>query len=121
MEIIIKFITILKKYCLHLWIILGLLFILDIITTTKGLQMRAVEKNQFMELFVENPLIHLVIKLVYLLIIIVGYMIIFELNRKYLKNKKLFENFYVLYFFVLLSLIIYYFIVDIKNILIIIS
>jgi len=46
-----------------LWITLGILFILDIITTTIGLNKGGYEQTEFMIPFVGNPLYHLIIKI----------------------------------------------------------
>jgi hypothetical protein len=53
-----------------LWITLGLLFVVDIITTTIGLQKGGYEQTPFMIPFVENPMLHLFIKIIAFIIIL---------------------------------------------------
>lgn len=47
-----------------LWILLGVLFGLDIITTTLSLQRGNSEQNPFMVPFVDNPLLHGIVKII---------------------------------------------------------
>ena len=65
--------TIVKKYHRHiLWLILGLLFALDILTTWIGLHLGNFEKNPFMTPFVTNPVLHGMVKiLAYIFLFIV--------------------------------------------------
>jgi hypothetical protein len=65
-------ILILKKYHRQfLWITLGLLFALDIVTSTIGLQKGGIEQNPFMIPFVENPLLHLLVKIIALVFVFI--------------------------------------------------
>jgi len=65
MAILSEAIIIVKKYHRHILLgFLGLLFVLDIVTTTVALQRGNSEQNLFMIPFVQNPVLHLAIKLV---------------------------------------------------------
>lgn len=60
-----KILSYIQNYhCQILWITLGLLFILDIITTTIGLQKGGYEQTHFMIPFVNDPNQHFLIKLI---------------------------------------------------------
>jgi hypothetical protein len=67
-----------RKYHRHfLWILLGILFILDIITTTIGIQAGGVELNPHMVDIVKDPVLHTIAKInAYILILAVyeGYL-----------------------------------------------
>jgi hypothetical protein len=68
--------AVIKKYHRHaLWLILGLLFGLDIITTSFSLDLGNSEQNPFMVPFVSNPLLHGIIK-------ILAYVILFTIIEK---------------------------------------
>ena len=57
--------VIVKKYHRPILLgFLGLLFILDIVTTTVALQRGISEQNQFMIPFVQDPVLHLAIKVI---------------------------------------------------------
>ena len=65
MGILSEGIVIVKKYHRHILLgFLGLLFVLDIVTTTVALQRGNSEQNQFMIPFVQDPVLHLAIKVI---------------------------------------------------------
>ncbi len=112
-----------KKYHRNaLWIILGLLFGLDIITTTFCLQLGGSEQNPLMIPFVDNPLLHGIVKIVayVILFIVIERAVIFIHERR--PDKKAFfirVNFQILYgiiIFVLVYLIWIYLNVVFSNI-----
>jgi hypothetical protein len=71
-----------KNHRLILWIILGLSLIVDIITTTIGLQKGGYEQTSFLISFVGSPILHLVIKIfIYGIIFVVIESIIFISNK----------------------------------------
>ena len=56
--------ALIKKYHRHiLWIILGILFALDILTTSISIYLGNFEKNPFMVPFVTNPGVHGMVKI----------------------------------------------------------
>jgi hypothetical protein len=112
-----------KKYHRHiLWIILGLLFGLDILTTSIGLQMGNVEKNPYMIPFVSNPGFHGIVKIiayVFLFVVVEG-AVVFINERKPEKKpfwiKLNFQTLYGLIIFALMYLISVYVYVVASNI-----
>jgi len=90
-----------------LWITLGILFVLDIITTTIGLQKGGFEQTEFMIPFVGDPVLHFVIKFfAYILIfgILEGVLIIIQqipFEENFSWNKLCY---YISYFFVIIGL-----------------
>ena len=118
--------TLIKKYHRHaLWIILGFLFALDIFTTSVSLQLGNFEKNPFMIPFVNNPLLHGIVKLsAYIfLFFVIERAVIFIEERKPEKTpfwiKLNFQTLYGLIIFVLIYLIWVYVYVVASNIFII--
>jgi hypothetical protein len=112
-----------KKYHRHaLWVILGLLFGLDIITTTFCLQLGHSEWNPFMIPFVINPLLHGIIKIIAycILFVVIERAVLFIQKQRPEKTPYLIRlNFQVLYgviIFVLLFLIWLYLHVIASNI-----
>ncbi len=101
--------TFVKKYHRHaLWIILGFLFGLDIITTTFCLQLGGSEQNPLMIPFVDNPLLHGIVKIIayVILFIVVERAVIFIHERK--PEKKPFFlrlNFQILYGIIIFVLV----------------
>jgi hypothetical protein len=115
--------TFIKKYHRHvLWIILGLLFALDILTTSIGLQLGNSEKNPFMIPFVTNPGLHGMVKIaayVFLFIVVEGAVLfINERNpeRTPFWIKLNFQTLYGVIIFVLASLVSLYVFVVVNNI-----
>jgi hypothetical protein len=118
--------TIVKKYHRHaLWLILGLLFALDIFTTTVSLQLGNFEKNPLMIPFVNNPIIHGFVKITayIFLFFVIERAVIFIEERKPEKTpfwiRLNFQTLYGLIIFVLIYLIWVYGYVVASNILII--
>jgi hypothetical protein len=118
--------TIVKKYHRHvLWLILGLLFALDIFTTTMSLHLGYFEKNPLMITFVNNPLLHGFDKIiVYIfLFVVIERAVIFIQEQKPEKTpfwiKLNFQTLYGLILFVLIYLIWVYVYVVVSNIVII--
>jgi len=118
--------TIVKKYHRHvLWLILGLLFALDIFTTTMSLHLGYFEKNPLMIPFVNNPLLHGFVKIIayIFLFVIIERAVIFMQEQKPEKTpfwiKLNFQTLYGLIIFVLIYLIWVYVYVVVSNILII--
>jgi hypothetical protein len=118
--------TIVKKYHRHvLWLILGLLFALDIFTTTMSLHLGYFEKNPLMIPFVNNPLLHGFVKIIayIFLFVIIERAVIFIQEQKPEKTpfwiKLNFQTLYGLIIFVLIYLIWVYVYVVVSNILII--
>ena len=115
--------AVVKKYHRHaLWIILGLLFGLDIITTTFCLQLGNSEQNPFMIPFVNNPLLHGIVKIIAycILFIVIERAVLFIQKQKPEKTPSLIRlNFQILYgviIFVLVFLIWLYLNVIASNI-----
>jgi len=115
--------TFIKKYHRHvLWIILGLLFALDILTTSIGLQLGNSEKNPLMIPFVSNPGLHGMVKIaayVFLFVVVEGAVLfINERNpeRTPFWIKLNFQTLYGVIIFVLASLVSLYVFVVVSNI-----
>jgi hypothetical protein len=118
--------TYVKKYHRHvLWVILGLLFALDIFTTTMSLHLGNFEKNPLMIPFVNNPFLHGIVKIIayIFLFVVVERAVIFIDERKPEKKpfwiKLNFQTLYGLIIFALIYLIWVYAYVVVSNILII--
>jgi hypothetical protein len=118
--------TYVKKYHRHaLWVILGLLFALDIFTTSMSLHLGNFEKNPLMIPFVNNPLLHGLVKMsAYIfLFFVIERAVIFIEERKPEKTpfwiRLNFQTLYGLIIFVLIYLIWVYVYVVVSNILII--
>jgi hypothetical protein len=118
--------TLVKKYHRHvLWLILGLLFALDILTTSMNLHLGNFEKNPFMIPFVNNPLLHGIVKMIayIFLFFVIERAVIFIEERKPEKTpfwiRLNFQTLYGLIIFVLIYLIWVYVYVVVSNILII--
>ena len=115
--------TFIKKYHRHvLWIMLGLLFALDILTTSIGLQLGNAEKNPLMIPFVTNPGLHGMVKIaayVFLFVVVEG-AVLFINERKPEKTpfwiKLNFQTLYGVIIFVLASLVSLYVFVVVSNI-----
>jgi hypothetical protein len=114
--------AILKEYYRHcLFVILAFLFALDIFTTTISLQQGNAEKNPFMLPFVNNPLLHGIVKMsAYILLFIVIEKAVLFIQEKQSEEKPFWIklNFQVLYgmiLFVLIFLIWLYFYVLMNN------
>jgi len=115
-----------KKYHRHvLWLILGLLFALDIFTTSMSLHLGNFEKNPIMIPFVNNPLLHGIVKIsAYIfLFLVIERAVIFIEERKPEKTpfwiKLNFQTLYGIIIFVLIYLIWVYVYVVASNIFII--
>jgi hypothetical protein len=115
--------TFIKKYHRHvLWIILGLLFALDILTTSIGLQLGNSEKNPLMIPFVSNPGLHGMVKIaayVFLFVVVEGAVLfINERNpeRTPFWVQLNFQTLYGMIIFVLASLVSLYVFVVVSNI-----
>ena len=118
--------TIVKKYHRHvLWLILGLLFALDIFTTSMSLHLGNYEKNPFMIPFVNNPLLHGIVKMsAYIFLFFVIERAVLFIQERQPENKPFwiklnFQTLYGLILFVLIYLIWVYVYVVVRNILII--
>ena len=118
--------TLVKKYHRHvLWLILGLLFALDILTTSMSLHLGNFEKNPFMVPFVNNPLLHGIVKMsAYLFLFFVIERAVVFIQEKRPENKPFwiklnFQTLYGLIIFVLIYLIWVYLYVVMSNILVI--
>ena len=115
--------TFVKKYHRHiLWIVLGILFALDILTTSISIYLGNFEKNPFMVPFVTNPGLHGMVKIVaYLfLFVVVEGAVLFIKEKKTEKTpfwiKLNFQTLYALILFALVYLIWLYVYVVSKNI-----
>ena len=115
-----------KKYHRHvLWVILGLLFALDIFTTSMSLHMGNFEKNPFMIPVVNNPLLHGIVKMTaYIFLFFVIERAVLFIQEKQPENKPFwiklnFQTLYGLILFVLIYLIWVYLYIVVSNILII--
>ncbi len=115
-----------KKYHRHvLWLILGLLFALDILTTSMSLHLGNFEKNPFMVPFVNNPLLHGIVKMsAYIFLFFVIERAVVFIQEKRPENKPFwiklnFQTLYGLIIFVLIYLIWVYLYVVMSNILVI--
>ena len=118
--------TLVKKYHRHvLWLILGLLFSLDILTTSMSLHLGNFEKNPFMVPFVNNPLLHGIVKMsAYVFLFFVIERAVVFIQEKRPENKPFwiklnFQTLYGLIIFVLIYLIWVYLYVVMSNILVI--
>ena len=118
--------TLVKKYHRHvLWLILGLLFALDILTTSMSLHLGNFEKNPFMVPFVNNPLLHGIVKMsAYIFLFFVIERAVVFIQDKRPENKPFwiklnFQTLYGLIIFVLIYLIWVYLYVVMSNILVI--
>ena len=118
--------TLVEKYHRHiLWVVLALLFAMDIFTTSVSLQQGNVEKNPVMIPFAGNPFLHGIVKIsayIFLFVIIEKAVVFIEKKRPE-KNpfwiKLNFQALYGLIIFALVYLIWLYFYVLVQNILII--
>ena len=118
--------TLVKKYHRHvLWLILGLLFALDILTTSMSLHLGNFEKNPVMIPFVNNPLLHGIVKMsAYIFLFFVIERAVVFIQEKRPENKPFwiklnFQTLYGLIIFVLIYLIWVYLYVVMSNILVI--
>jgi hypothetical protein len=118
--------TYVKKYHRHvLWVILGLLFALDIFTTSMSLHLGNFEKNPFMIPFVNNPLVHGIVKMsAYIFLFFVIERAVLFIQEKQPENKPFwiklnFQTLYGIIVFVLVYLIWVYLYVVMRNILVI--
>ena len=118
--------TLVLKYHRHvLWLILGLLFALDILTTSMSLHLGNFEKNPFMVPFVNNPLLHGIVKMsAYIFLFFVIERAVVFIQEKRPENKPFwiklnFQTLYGLIIFVLIYLIWVYLYVVMSNILVI--
>ena len=118
--------TIVKKYHRHvLWVILGLLFALDIFTTSMSLHLGNFEKNPFMIPFVNNPLLHGIVKMsAYIFLFFIIERAVLFIQERQPENKPFwiklnFQTLYGIIVFVLVYLIWVYLYVVMRNILVI--
>jgi hypothetical protein len=118
---------IVKKYHRYiLWLILGLLFGLDILTTSIGLQLGNSEKNPFMMPFVNNPVLHGIVKIIaYIFLFIVIERAVQFINERKSEEKPFwiklnFQTLYGLILFALIYLIWVYLYVVVRNMLLIV-
>jgi hypothetical protein len=118
--------TYVKKYHRHvLWVILGLLFALDIFTTSMSLHLGNFEKNPFMIPFVNNPLVHGIVKMsAYIFLFFVIERAVLFIQERQPENKPFwiklnFQTLYGIIVFVLVYLIWVYLYVVMRNILVI--
>ncbi len=116
-------ITLVKKYHRHvLWLILGLLFALDIFTTSLSLHLGNFEKNPIMTPFVGNPVLHGIVKIMaYVLLFFVIEGAVMFIQEKKPESKPFwvklnFQTLYGLIIFVLVYLIWLYLYVVVSNI-----
>jgi len=98
-----------KKYHRHiLWIILGILFALDILTTSISIYLGNFEKNPFMVPFVTNPGVHGMVKIVaYLFLFFVIEGAVLFISKKQPEKTPLWIrlNFQTLYALILFALV----------------
>ncbi len=98
-----------RKYHRHaLWVILGFLFGLDIITTSISLQQGNSEQNPFMIPFVTNPLLHGIVKIIaYIILFIVVEKAVMFIHEKRSENPPLLTrlNFQILYGIIIFILV----------------
>ena len=101
--------TLVKKYHRHiLWIILGILFALDILTTSISIYLGNFEKNPFMVPFVTNPGVHGMVKIMaFLFLFFVVEGAVLFINKKQPEKTPLWIrlNFQTLYALILFALI----------------
>jgi len=107
---------------------LGLLFILDIVTTTVALEQGNSEQNPFMIPFVQDPVLHLVIKVMIYIFLFVAvesayHVLIRKESRKKRSSREIMflHTIYVLVILALVYLISFYLYVVAQNTLIISS
>jgi hypothetical protein len=111
-----------QYYRLALWVILALLFALDIITTTISLHQGNFEKNPFMIPFANSPLLHGIVKTgaFICLFIVIEKAVLFIQERQPEKTpfwiKLNFHTLYGMILFALLSLIVLYLYILMNNI-----
>jgi hypothetical protein len=118
--------TIVKKYHRHiLWIIISVLFALDILTTTISLALGNFEKNPFMIPFVNNPVLHGMVKIsAFIFLFVVVERAVMFINTRNPEKKPFwvklnFQTLYALIIFTLVYIIWLYFYVVVSNLLII--
>jgi hypothetical protein len=111
------------KYHRHaLWVVLGFLFGLDIITTSISLHLGNSEQNPFMIPFASNPLLHGIVKIIaYIILFIVVEKAVTFIHKRRPENTPFLIrlNFQILYgiiIFILVYLIWLYFHVVATNI-----
>jgi len=129
MGILSEAIIIVKKYHRHILLgSLGLLFVLDIVTTTVALQRGNSEQNLFMIPFVQDPVLHLAIKLVaYIFLFITverAYHVLIRIEsrkRKSAWERMFLQTIYALVILALVYLISFYVYVVAQNTIIISS
>ena len=118
-------IRVLRYYRYALWLILAVLFALDIVTTSFSLQQGFFEKNPFMVPFADNPLLHGIVKIGAFIFLV----IVIETAVRFIREKRWekepfwirvnYVTLYGLILFALVWLIWIYFFVLINNIAII--
>ena len=115
--------ALIKKYHRHiLWIILGVLFGLDILTTSISLYLGNFEQNPFMVPFVTNPGLHGMVKIVvyFFLFVVIEGAVVFINEKKSEKTpfwgRLNFQTLYALILFALIYLIWVYVYVVANNI-----
>jgi hypothetical protein len=120
-ELLVQY-TIVEKYHRHiLWVVLALLFAMDIFTTSVSLQNGNIEKNPVMIPFAGNPFLHGIVKIsayILLFVIIENAVRFIEKKRPEKKPFWIKLNFQALYgiiIFALVSLIWLYFYVLVHN------
>ena len=116
--------TFVKKYHRHvLWVILGLLFALDIFTTSVSLNLGNFEKNPLMIPFAGNPALHGIVKMsAYIFLFFVIERAVLFIQERRPENKPFwiklnFQTLYGLILFVLIYLIWVYLYIVVSNIL----
>jgi len=120
-----QYTLVLKYHRQVLWLILGFLFALDILTTSVSLHLGNFEKNPFMIPFVNNPLLHGIVKMsayIFLFFVIERAVIFIQEKRPETKPfwiKLNFQTLYGIIIFVLVYLIWVYLYVVMSNFLII--
>ncbi len=129
MGILSEGIIIFKKFHRHILLgFLGLLFVLDIVTTTIALQRGNSEQNQFMIPFVQDPVLHLAIKVIAYIFLFVtverAYHVFIRIEsrkKRSSRERMFFQTIYALVILALLYLISFYVYVVAQNTLIISS
>ena len=98
-----------KKYHRHiLWIVLGILFALDILTTSISIYLGNFEQNPFMVPFVTNPGLHGMVKIVaylFLFVVIEGAVLFIDEKKPEKTPLWIKLNFQTLYGLILFALI----------------
>ena len=101
--------SLVKKYHRHvLWIVLGILFGLDILTTSISIYLGNFEKNPFMIPFVTNPGLHGMVKIVaylFLFVVIEGAVLFIDEKKPEKTPLWIKLNFQTLYGLILFALI----------------